>query len=208
MKFSLTRPFKIKYHPPFSNTHLLLNKPPIYSSVINFNLFKIIYYLILLQLPYTISTDYETQQNALLRPELNIPTKGFVPNRVETFSVHLPCSGNSSEEVPVSIHLYVQAPSRRNDTKLNFLRNKICLKGKLLKKKTHIADKLTSIYIIQQVFIQLEIVHQNQQKPHLKDQLYWVLQHVHLAWFWLLVSSLVQCMFVLENKYDKTHYSK
>lgn len=108
----------------------MLNKPPIYSSAINFNLFKIIYYLILLQLPYTISTDYETQQNALLRPELNIPTKGFVPNRVETFSVHLPCSGNSSEEVPVSIHLYVQAPSRRNDTKLNFLRNKICLKGK------------------------------------------------------------------------------
>lgn len=30
--------------------------------------------------------------------------------------------------------MYVQAPSRRNDTKLNFLRNKICLKGKINKK--------------------------------------------------------------------------
>lgn len=81
------------------------------------------------QLPYTLSIEYDTHQGALQPPQLNIPSSGVVPDRVETFSVHLPCTGNVSAEVPVSINLHVRAPPRRNDTRLNFKRNKICLKG-------------------------------------------------------------------------------
>lgn len=78
-----------------------------------------------------ISIEYDAQHGALLVPQLNIPAKGLVPDKVETFSVHLPCAGNVSVEVPVSINLFVQAPPRLNDTRLNFKRNKICLKGKV-----------------------------------------------------------------------------
>lgn len=77
-----------------------------------------------------LSIEYDPQGGVLQPPQLNIPAKGFVPDTVETFSVHLPCSGNVSGEVPISINLFVQAPPRRNDTRLNFKRNKICLQGK------------------------------------------------------------------------------
>lgn len=83
----------------------------------------------LIQLPYTISIEYDVHQGALLAPELNIPAHGFVPTAVETFTVHLPCTGNVSEQVPIAINVNIQGPERFNDTKLNFKRNKICMKG-------------------------------------------------------------------------------
>lgn len=82
------------------------------------------------QLPYILSIEYDVHQGALLPPHLNIPAKGFVPVAVETFTLHLPCAGNISDEVPIAINLFVQGPPKRNDTRLIFKRNKICLKGK------------------------------------------------------------------------------
>lgn len=82
------------------------------------------------QLPYILSIEYDVHQGALLPPHLNIPAKGFVPDAVETFTLHLPCAGNISDEVPIAINLFVQGPPKRNDTRLIFKRNKICLKGK------------------------------------------------------------------------------
>lgn len=88
-----------------------------------------------LQLPYVMSIDYNIHQGALLPPQLNIAAKGFVPAKVETFTVHLPCVGNMSVEVPIAINLFVQGPPHRNSTNLTFRRNKICLKGMYVKKK-------------------------------------------------------------------------
>lgn len=82
------------------------------------------------QLPYAITIDYDHDQEALAPPTLSIPEKGYVPQQVETFSVHLPCSGNVSEQVPLSVNMLVRGPPRHNDTKLHFKRNKICIKGK------------------------------------------------------------------------------
>lgn len=58
------------------------------------------------QLSYVLSIEYDTHQGALLPPQLNIPAKGMVPDKVETFTVHLPCSGTA--EVPLAINLYVK----------------------------------------------------------------------------------------------------
>uniref|UniRef100_A0A1A9UIW6 WIF domain-containing protein n=1 Tax=Glossina austeni TaxID=7395 RepID=A0A1A9UIW6_GLOAU len=80
-------------------------------------------------LPYAITIDYEHEQEALLLPTLSIPDKGYVPQQVETFSLHLPCSGNVSEQVPLTVNMLVRGPPRYNDTKLHFKRNKICIKG-------------------------------------------------------------------------------
>lgn len=82
------------------------------------------------QLPYVLSVEYDAHHGALLPPHVNIPAKGYVPDLVETFTLHLPCTGNISDEVPIAINLLVQGPPKRNDTKLTFKRNKICLKGK------------------------------------------------------------------------------
>lgn len=82
-----------------------------------------------LQLPYTISVHYDDNEGALQHPELNIPSSGIIPRTVETFTVHLVCSGNVSKEVPVGIHLHVEGPPKQNDTKLIIRRNKICIKG-------------------------------------------------------------------------------
>lgn len=83
-----------------------------------------------LQLPYTITIDYEHEQTALAAPTLSIPDKGYVPQQIETFLVHLPCTGNGNKEVPLVVNMLVSGPPRTNDTKLHFKRNKICLKGK------------------------------------------------------------------------------
>ncbi|CAD7078245.1 unnamed protein product [Hermetia illucens] len=80
-------------------------------------------------LPYDISISYDTKKHALLPPELSIPPKGFVPLTVESFTIRLLCTGNESEQVPIIIHMHIQGPPRTNDTKLDFRRNKICLKG-------------------------------------------------------------------------------
>ncbi|XP_038120680.1 tyrosine-protein kinase Drl [Culex quinquefasciatus] len=80
-------------------------------------------------LPYTISVHYDDDEGALQHPELNIPSSGIIPMAVETFTVHLVCSGNVTKEVPVGIHLRVEGPPKQNDTKLIIRRNKICIKG-------------------------------------------------------------------------------
>ncbi|XP_017476252.1 PREDICTED: tyrosine-protein kinase RYK isoform X2 [Rhagoletis zephyria] len=80
-------------------------------------------------LPYTITIDYEQDQTALAAPTLSIPDKGYVPQQIETFLVHLPCTGNGNKEVPLVVNMLVSGPPRTNDTKLHFKRNKICLKG-------------------------------------------------------------------------------
>lgn len=85
----------------------------------------------LLQLPYIITIDYVLEQEALAAPTLSIPAKGYVPQQIETFTVHLPCTGNATDQVPLSVNMLVRGPPRTNDTKLNFKRNKICLKGSL-----------------------------------------------------------------------------
>lgn len=82
------------------------------------------------QVTYNLSIEYDVHQGALLTPHLNIPARGIVPDTVETFTLHLPCAGNISDEVPIAINLFVEAPPKRNNTKLIFKRNKICLKGK------------------------------------------------------------------------------
>ncbi|XP_055858556.1 tyrosine-protein kinase Drl isoform X1 [Episyrphus balteatus] len=80
-------------------------------------------------LPYIITIEYESDQGALGAPTLSIPPKGYVPQTIETFTVHLPCTGNATDQVPLSINMHVRGPPRTNDTKLGFKRNKICLKG-------------------------------------------------------------------------------
>lgn len=54
-----------------------------------------------------------------------------MPQQVETFLVHLPCSGNVTEQVPLSVNMLVKGPPRHNATHLHFKRNKICIKGNL-----------------------------------------------------------------------------
>ncbi|CAD7015172.1 unnamed protein product [Ceratitis capitata] len=80
-------------------------------------------------LPYTITIDYEQEQSALAAPTLSIPDRGYVPQQIETFLVHLPCTGDGNKEVPLVVNMLVSGPPRTNDTKLHFKRNKICLKG-------------------------------------------------------------------------------
>lgn len=67
----------------------------------------------------------------MLPPQLNIPAEGVVSTEIQTFTVHLPCAGNVSEEVPIAINVFIKGPPFKNDTKLNFKRHKICLKGNL-----------------------------------------------------------------------------
>lgn len=83
-----------------------------------------------LQLRYTISIEYATEQDALGTPTLSIPHKGLVPQEIESFLVYLPCTGNASLQLPVNVNMVVQGPPRFNDTRLHFKRNKICAKGK------------------------------------------------------------------------------
>lgn len=83
-----------------------------------------------LQLRYTISIEYATEQEALGTPTLSIPHKGLVPQEIESFLVYLPCTGNASLQLPVNVNMVVQGPPRFNDTRLHFKRNKICAKGK------------------------------------------------------------------------------
>ncbi|XP_037942038.1 tyrosine-protein kinase RYK-like [Teleopsis dalmanni] len=80
-------------------------------------------------LPYAITIELEHEQEALAAPTLSIPDKGLVPSQIETFLVHLPCTGNATEQVPLSVNMVVRGPPRTNDTRLHFKRNKVCLKG-------------------------------------------------------------------------------
>ena len=66
----------------------------------------------------------------LSTPHINVPVRGDVPVELSTFTIRLPCTGNVSEEVPVGIHLEIDASPYFNHTTLTFKRNKICLKGK------------------------------------------------------------------------------
>lgn len=82
-----------------------------------------------LQLPYSISIEYNTDQEALGTPTLSIPHKGLVPQEIESFLVYLPCTGNATLQLPVNVNMVVRGPPRFNDTRLHFKRNKICAKG-------------------------------------------------------------------------------
>lgn len=82
-----------------------------------------------LQIRYAISIEYESQLGGLLTPHINVPVRGEVPIERSTFTIHLPCTGNVSEEVPVGIHLEIDGYPHFNNTKLTFKRNKICIKG-------------------------------------------------------------------------------
>ncbi|XP_063241635.1 tyrosine-protein kinase Drl-like [Bacillus rossius redtenbacheri] len=75
-------------------------------------------------LPYAWSFVYDNH-DALRPPELDIPARGLVPAKVQTFRVRFPCSGSMSAEVLVLMQLNV---SLYNDSALSFRRNKICLK--------------------------------------------------------------------------------
>lgn len=90
-----------------------------------------------LQLRYTISIEYATEQDALGTPTLSIPHKGLVPQEIESFLVYLPCTGNASLQLPVNVNMVVQGPPRFNDTRLHFKRNKICAKGKWSRPLSH-----------------------------------------------------------------------
>lgn len=90
---------------------------------------KILNVSFLFQLPYTITIEYDTEQEILSTPSLSIPAKGFVPQTVETFVVHLPCTGKASDQVPLIINMFVKGPPRSNDTRLGFKREKNCTKG-------------------------------------------------------------------------------
>jgi len=92
-----------------------------------------------LQLPYAISIEYNTDQEALGTPTLSIPHKGLVPQEIESFLVYLPCTGNASLQMPVNVNMVVRAPPRFNDTRLHFKRNKICAKGGFHHTHTHLA---------------------------------------------------------------------
>lgn len=89
----------------------------------------------LAQLRYRVSIEYESQLGGLLAPHLSIPIKGYVPITLETFTIHLPCTGNVSEEVPVGINLVVEGSPNFNNTHMTFKRNKICLKGTTNRKR-------------------------------------------------------------------------
>ncbi|KAH8272523.1 hypothetical protein KR026_000175, partial [Drosophila bipectinata] len=86
-------------------------------------------HLVSLQLPYSISIEYNTEQEALGTPTLSIPHKGLVPQEIESFLVYLPCTGNATLQLPVNVNMVVRGPPRFNDTRLHFKRNKICAKG-------------------------------------------------------------------------------
>ncbi|KAH8401269.1 hypothetical protein KR009_004204, partial [Drosophila setifemur] len=85
--------------------------------------------LISYPLPYSISIEYNNDQEALGTPTLSIPHKGLVPQEIESFLVYLPCTGNASLQLPVNVNMLVRGPPRFNDTRLHFKRNKICAKG-------------------------------------------------------------------------------
>ncbi|XP_014763490.2 tyrosine-protein kinase RYK [Drosophila ananassae] len=85
--------------------------------------------LIAYPLPYSISIEYNTDQEALGTPTLSIPHKGLVPQEIESFLVYLPCTGNATLQLPVNVNMVVRGPPRFNDTRLHFKRNKICAKG-------------------------------------------------------------------------------
>ncbi|XP_044256701.1 tyrosine-protein kinase Drl [Tribolium madens] len=75
---------------------------------------------------YTIKVDTSDSQ-ILLPPQLNITSRGSVPNTLQTFSLSLPCSGVATGEVNVTITISVTiTPS--NVTTLMFKRKKICTK--------------------------------------------------------------------------------
>ncbi|KAK3924348.1 Tyrosine-protein kinase RYK [Frankliniella fusca] len=67
-------------------------------------------------------------KEAMDPPTLDIPPRGRLPDFVETFKVHLPCTGRKAAEVDVLIQLNITTNTKKhNDTVLNFMRKKICL---------------------------------------------------------------------------------
>lgn len=83
-----------------------------------------------LQVLYQIRLEYGDKE-AMYPPSLDIPPRGRLPDFVETFKVHLPCTGLKAAEVDVLIQLNVTSSNRKiNETVLNFMRKKICLFGR------------------------------------------------------------------------------
>lgn len=98
--------------------------------------------MIFSQLAYSMTLDYDmgaTNYNsgirALLPPKINVSSRGFVPTQQQVFAIRLPCSGLESAEIKLALKLNVTAPPEPmyRDTILVFKRNKICMKGELLK---------------------------------------------------------------------------
>jgi len=70
---------------------------------------------------------------ALQKPLLTIPPSGFIQTSPTTFKIHLPCSGQKSTEVLVSLSLNVTADPKFKPLEIVpvlLKRKKICLKGR------------------------------------------------------------------------------
>ncbi|XP_041356261.1 tyrosine-protein kinase RYK-like [Gigantopelta aegis] len=75
---------------------------------------------------------------AMRQPEANISNGGTVPKDLQVFRVKLPCTGEMSAEVDVTITMDISIFSASNLTVLNFKRRKMCIKdGELLKDYNH-----------------------------------------------------------------------
>lgn len=82
------------------------------------------------QLQYNILIDYDVEQNALLRPSLNIPSVGVMPFSQRSFKIFLHCTGNQTLQVQTEIHFKILMPHGKNETNFSIKRNKICMKPK------------------------------------------------------------------------------
>ncbi|XP_065347808.1 tyrosine-protein kinase Dnt-like isoform X2 [Cloeon dipterum] len=81
------------------------------------------------KMPYSLSIDVVSNQNALDRPTANITTVGFVPTEQEIFKVVLPCTGNLDAEVDVNISINVTS-EKKTVTAITLMRKKFCLQRK------------------------------------------------------------------------------
>lgn len=84
------------------------------------------------QVPYSMGIELDGDRESMDLPTLNISSKGNVPRQPQVFRLSFPCTGRSSSEVDVVLHLNVtlsehRKGARANVTQLQFKRKKICL---------------------------------------------------------------------------------
>ncbi|XP_063697972.1 tyrosine-protein kinase RYK [Culicoides brevitarsis] len=96
-------------------------------------------------LHYKISIEYNLTQNALAPPSLSIPSKGFLPFSKRTFSLHLHCFGNVSQQVDMQVHFTIVGSTDEGEVNFSVKRNKICLEHGLKLKDVALSQTTKTI---------------------------------------------------------------
>lgn len=87
-------------------------------------------------------------QKALVPPTLSIPSEGFIPFSIESFTVYMHCYGNCSKQVQTEIHFTINGPTDRDPVSFSIKRNKICLQHGFKLKGNSFFFKAFALFIV------------------------------------------------------------